>query len=79
MHASLEAFMKNNSPESKASCMEKYIEQIFHLKQNGYSYPQIRDWLKLNGITVTHQAIRQFVFRRIKENSTSATSLELSK
>jgi len=71
MNTDVETFMKMHSPASKKSCMEKYMEQIIHLKNNGYSYPQIRDWLKVNEIEVTHQAVRQFTVRRIKEIATT--------
>ena len=48
--------------------MEKYLSQILHLKNCGYSNPQIRDWLKMNQITVTHQAVRKFIISRVSKH-----------
>jgi hypothetical protein len=69
MRTDLETFMKTYPPKAKISCMEKYVSQILHLKKNGYSNPQIRDWLEMNQIVVTHQAVRQFIISRTTKSA----------
>jgi hypothetical protein len=69
MDSDLEIFMKQHTPKAKISCMERYVEEIFHLKKNGYSNPQIREWLEMKQIMVTHEAVRKFIKSRINKRS----------
>jgi hypothetical protein len=69
MRTDLETFMNTYPPKAKISCMEKYVSQILQLKKSGYSNPQIRDWLEMNQIVVTHQAVRQFIISRTTRNT----------
>ena len=75
MHTDIDTFMKTYPPKAKISCMERYVSQILHLKKSGYSNPQIRDWLKMNHIEVTHEAVRKFIISRLgkDENADSVT------
>jgi hypothetical protein len=68
MQTDLDTFMKSNPPKAKISCMERYVKQIFQLKKNGYSNPQIRDWLEMNQVVVSHQAVRQFIVSRVRKH-----------
>jgi hypothetical protein len=67
MHTDLDTFMKTYPPKAKISCMERYLSQILQLKKSGYSNPQIRDWLEMNHIVVTHQAVRKFIISRVSK------------
>lgn len=64
MHADIDIFMKTYPPKAKISCMERYVNQILVLRRNGYSNPQIRDWLELNDVIVTQEAVRKFIISR---------------
>jgi len=38
-----------------------FKEGIFQLKAKGYSDLQIKDWLAINGVDVSRQAVGQFI------------------
>lgn len=41
--------------------MIPFQAEILQLKSKGYADDQVKDWLALNGLVVTRQAVQQFV------------------
>ena len=68
---SLLKFMENNKPAQKQkNKLEVFKEQIFFLKDNGYSDNQIVEFLRNEKqLNTTQQAVNQFIHSR-RENST---------
>lgn len=57
----IEEFEKRVKPSAKRSRLEPFRSQIFELKAKGYADWQVRDWLAENGLTVSRQAVQQFI------------------
>lgn len=57
----VEEFAKKVKPKAKKSQMEPFTAQIFDLKNRGYADDQVKEWLELNGLVVSRQAVQQFV------------------
>jgi hypothetical protein len=57
----IEEFAKGAHPRKKRSKLIPFKEQILALDVQGYSYPQIRDWLALNNVTVSMQMVHKFI------------------
>lgn len=57
-------FQKNTVPGAKKSVLDPHLKEIRQLKNTGYSNKQIKDWLDLNGIKVSQEAVRKFIKSR---------------
>lgn len=57
----VDEFAKKVKPKSKKSQMEPFRAQILDLKKRGYADDQVKEWLALNGLVVSRQAVQQFV------------------
>lgn len=57
----IEEFAKGVHPRKKRSKLLPFREQIFALDLQGYTYPQIRDWLALNNVAVSMQMVHKFI------------------
>ena len=57
-------FEKQVKPRAKRSKLEPYKAQIFELKTKGYTNLQVSEWLALNGMKVTSEAVRKFIKTR---------------
>lgn len=66
----IDDYQKQVKPRSKRSILDIYTQEIFTLKQNGYTYAQIREWLLSNEISVSIEAIRKFIKTRSKTLTT---------
>ena len=60
----LEQFFKRIKPKNKRSKFEPYREDILQLREQGYSYPQIVEYLKSNGVKCNHSEIIKFLNRK---------------
>jgi beta-lactam-binding protein with PASTA domain len=72
----IEEFTKGVQPRKKRSKLLPYRSQIELLKSQGYTYPQIRDWLALNNIKVSSQMVQKFATQQVKNNFFSASTEE---
>lgn len=70
----IEEFEMTVRPGGKRSRIEPFQAEVFALKTKGYADGQIRDWLKLNGLDVSRQAVQQFVKRGIRPKPSLAFS-----
>lgn len=68
---SLLKFMENNKPAQKQkNKLDAFSQQIFFLKDNGYSDNQIVEFLRTEKqLNTTQQAVNQFIHKH-RENST---------
>ncbi|WP_290609006.1 recombinase family protein [Arsenophonus sp. ENCA] len=48
---------------AKTPLLEQFKSNIFEMRQKGYSYRQIADWLNKKGITVTPMTVNRFVLK----------------
>ena len=63
----LEKFLNKQKPaRKKKSKLEPFTQNIFFLKNKGYSYQQIIDYLKMEEINVSYTALRSFVIKKIE-------------
>jgi len=70
----IEEFAKGVHPRKKRSKLLPFKEQILALDLQGYTYPQIRDWLALNTVQVSMQMVHKFIAQeKAKSISTSST------
>ena len=60
----VDAFKNTESPGKRRSQLEPFAQGIFDLKRSGYTDDQIRQWLGLNGVLVSREAVRAFMKRR---------------
>lgn len=60
----LEKFKQRVQPNSRRSKLDKFITEIFALRNDGYTLQQIADFLKENGTVVTRQSVQEFIQRR---------------
>lgn len=58
-------FKKKMKPSRKRSRLEPFRAQILELKTDGYADWQIGEWLAENGVSVTRQAVQQFVSKHM--------------
>lgn len=49
------------TPKAKRSRLVPFAKQVLELKRKGYAHAQIGQWLASNGVTVTAEAVRQFI------------------
>ena len=71
----IKEFQKLVEPKAKRSKLLPYLSQILELKSNGYSNLQITEWLKLNDIEVTQEAVRKFINNKNSEKNSPALGL----
>lgn len=62
----VDEFAKKVKPKAKKSQMEPFRAQILDLKNRGYADDQVKEWLALNGLVVSRQAVQQFVKKEAK-------------
>ena len=68
---SLMDFMKNHTPDGKNSKLEPFKQQIFFLKEQGYSSTQIALFLEeKKGVKITRQAVEKFIKTRHSQQNT---------
>lgn len=60
----IKEFEKSVKPAGKKSQLEQFKTEIFELRDKGYANGQIRDFLKVNGLTVSTEAVRKFIRSR---------------
>ncbi len=60
----VDAFKISERPGKRSSQLEPFASGIFDLKRSGYTDDQIRQWLGLNGVLVSREAVRAFMKRR---------------
>ena len=65
----INAFVNSVSPCGKRSRLEQFRSEILQLKNKGYAYHQIQEWLASNEMTISRQAIEHFVRKIERENS----------
>lgn len=66
---SLARFLANNTPAKRTNKLEEFKEQIFFLKEKGFSDNQIVEFLRTEKkIQTTQQAVNRFIHTR--KNST---------
>lgn len=67
----IEEFEKQVQPRAKRSKLEPFKDQIFELKAKGYTNLQVSEWLALNEMKVSSEAVRKFIkTREGKEENT---------
>lgn len=72
----LEAFMAQQPSQAKVSKLEPWCEDIFTLKNNGYTQKQILEYLALNGVKVSQTALNSFIkVRQSKQNTAIVTKM----
>lgn len=64
----IENFEKTVSPGGKRSRLEVFSSEILRLKNKGYAYHQIQEWLASNGTRISRQAIEHFVRKKERNN-----------
>jgi len=57
-------FEKRAKPRNRRSRLDPFIKEIFELHSKGFTRAQIAEFLAANGVTVTGEAVRQFMSRR---------------
>lgn len=72
----IEEFEKQVQPRAKRSKLETFKDQIFELKTKGYTNLQVSEWLALNELKVSSEAVRKFIkTREGKEEKTTTPAL----
>lgn len=69
----IEEFVKQEKPSGKRSILEPFKAKILTLKKEGYADWQVKNWLASNGISISRQAIQQFIK---KNQGTGNTAIE---
>ena len=59
-------FMKTHPVRKRASILEPFKDEILKLKRAGYSIRQIVEFLELNNVTISSNALNSFVKTRQK-------------
>lgn len=57
----IEEYKKKNPPKGKRSILHQYRSQIFALREGGYTYAQIAEYLSLNGVKATGVWVGKFI------------------
>lgn len=57
----IDEFEKQVAPAAKRSKLTPYKVAIFELKEKGYANGQIAEFLEINGLKVTAEAVRKFI------------------
>lgn len=57
----IEEFKKKNPPKGKRSRLHQHRKQIFALREDGYTYSQIAEYLALNDVKVTTAWLCRFI------------------
>lgn len=71
----IEEFKKNNPPLAKRSRLHRFRDQILSLRDNGYSYSQIADYLAQNGVPVSSVWLGRFINKELaKRGHTAGTA-----
>lgn len=64
----VQEFMNQNPKKGRSSKLEPYKDDIFLLKNSGYSQPQILNFLQQNGVEVGLTTLKSFIKNRTSEN-----------
>jgi orotate phosphoribosyltransferase-like protein len=69
----IEEFVQGVQPKKKRSRLLPFREQIMTLKSQGYTDLQISEWLALNKLEVSREAVRKFVAKQTVKQSANST------
>ena len=70
-----EKFLKKQKPARKnKSKIEPFTNNILFLKNKGYTYQQIIDYLQMEEINVSYTALRSFVIKKLSSQESSTDS-----
>ena len=64
----VQEFMNKNPKKGRNSKLEPYKDDIFLLKNSGYSQPQILNFLQQNGVEVGLTTLKSFIKNRTSES-----------
>lgn len=64
----VQEFMNKNPKKGRNSKLEPYKDDIFLLKNSGYSQPQILNFLQQNGVDVGLTTLKSFIKNRTSES-----------
>ncbi|MDB5815718.1 MAG: KorA protein [Rhodocyclales bacterium] len=64
----IEEFTQQVQPRKKRSKLIPFIQQIRELKARGYTDQQIRQWLAMNQIEVSREAVRKFIKNQVVDS-----------
>ena len=65
----LEDFMHSHPPNRRQSKLKAFQDEILQMYSNGYKVEQIQEWLALNKVNVTVDAINKFKKNLNSKNS----------
>ncbi len=57
----IDEFQQKTPPRAKRSKLLPFRSQILTLRDNGYAYGQIADWLATNGIVISPERLGRFI------------------
>jgi hypothetical protein len=57
----IDEFQQKTPPRAKRSKLLPFRSQILTLRDNGYAYGQITDWLATNGIVISPERLGRFI------------------
>ena len=70
-----EKFLNKQKPARKnKSKLEPFTNNILFLKNKGYTYQQIIDYLQMEEINVSYTALRSFVIKKLSSQESSTDS-----
>lgn len=72
----IEEFKKGTPPAKKRSQLMPFRKEILSLKSDGYTNWQIRDWLAENNVTVSHQAVQQFLSKQMEATAEGSPEVQ---
>ena len=62
--AALAAWLAANPPARPTSAAAPFLVQLAELRAQGYTWQQLSDWLALQGVEVSRQALTKFCLRQ---------------
>lgn len=60
----LDKFKAQVTPAKRRSKLDKFLKEIFTLREDGYTLQQICEFLEANGTKVSRQSLHEFIQRR---------------
>ena len=85
MKVDADEFMKTHSVRKRVSVLEPFKDEILKLKYAGYSNRQIIEFLSLNGVVISQNALNSFIkarqkseFKEMKKDVDSTTEMNSS-
>lgn len=70
----IEEYKKKNPPKGKRSMLHQYRSQIFALREGGYTYGQIAEFLSLNGVKATGIWVGKFINAELAKGGKSTAA-----